>query len=1195
MATKTVSTANYDPRMAAYDTTEANLQAKMESSPAYFGPGGTPSRSDLATQINLKKISDAQAALESQKLSEQWYGAGNISGTNVEQPKQGVVSWLMNALSRPLYAEVGAAKYFTGKADNQGLFEAMDQNMNQNRETYGGFLREFNVPTPVSMPLGLAMDIALDPINIIPALSGETTGLIGRTLEGARAGWAGKAGVEAAKVAPEAAVAGWDAVKSSAQAAAATGDVNEAAKAVTGVTDLSRYQNWAYRAAEQGGPIGALGGAAYGAQLAMREGLGKVIQMIPGLGEASPLKNIENLGKTLLDGNDELQKIAVTAGADSKEYLEAVKNLIEELKATKGGAEKINLLAQRAGAEGLTGKMFKYNVGKKLAFEELTGRTIQNYLYKTSNRLRLGDRVAQMMEATPGLDKAYNYYKDWWKLSNENWTTVAKYKDEIVQSLKSQGLYLSAARDKATGQLVHPFPEQLFELASITGTQLRELIDTIAKADPQKALELEQKIGQNAAAFLRESALTMGDPNRLDTTLANIVKEGLNTAQTGQLANIDTTSNNIVKMMVEADKENKLNYFTQAMKELKDQTVGGKTPAGQSLLRKIRGEMLGEDQKTFSDILRSSIKSNPDSLMNKKIGKQTFGDYVYNAMNSYEKLISLFKFSKISPLSPASMSYMTVGNIAMAHMAGLDITNPNYYKSIKAAWDFVSGKDVTTLPEMLNTPEMRDFIEKYPTYFSKTLGFSPLTLDSGQWLRDSINIGIEKKIAADIKEEPLLQAEMQRQIEDVLAKHVALRKSLTQTTPTKWWELNKGAGLPTNFATAELTGPASQQLMKDVERNIAKGGIVGKAAQALKWGLDQNKLYQQGDQVFRLGNFLNMTYYGIGEDSLSKLSRITRIKEGDIGATAEQVATGMTINRYSRGGQFYYRVSPDKALEVSNEIYMNYAAMPAGVRILRSLPIVGSPFFSFQYAMLQKTAKALAENPASFNKLTFLLNELQGDKSPLEKAGLQSDLYKWYQNPGMISLSAIPFFKENPVYLNAAQMLPQLSMSFDKPESGTAAGLTGQVQSLINRVPLMKDPVGQLMMDYYITPTLLGLWGEKGIAQNQFGGQLYPVDAPAWQRYGAYPLRTLAETFVPSSVGAAAGMALPLVGQEQAIDLLPSYMGRKVGYASLGKTPVGVSGKEPKLSRWGRSIGSLFGISLNPMDFNYLSTQVNKK
>ena len=105
-----------------------------------------------------------------------------------------------------------------------------------------------------------------------------------------------------------------------------------------------------------------------------------------------------------------------------------------------------------------------------------------------------------------------------------------------------------------------------------------------------------------------------------------------------------------------------------------------------------------------------------------------------------------------------------------------------------------------------------------------------------------------------------------------------------------------------------------------------------------------------------------------------------------------------------KGADDLYRFSGEAATGVSNEIYMNYAAMPGAVKVLRSLPFFGSPFASFGYSMLAKTGKTAMNNPAFFNKVNFVLKELSGGKSPLEKDALANNkYYQWYNKEGMVS------------------------------------------------------------------------------------------------------------------------------------------------------------------------------------------------
>ena len=218
------------------------------------------------------------------------------------------------------------------------------------------------------------------------------------------------------------------------------------------------------------------------------------------------------------------------------------------------------------------------------------------------------------------------------------------------------------------------------------------------------------------------------------------------------------------------------------------------------------------------------------------------------------------------------------------------------------------------------------------------------------------------------------------------------------------------------------------------------------------------------------------------------------------------------MNKYMKDGQYLYRLTPEKATELTNLIHVNYAAMPAAVKVLRSLPIIGAPFFSFQYAMATKLGQTLLSNPAAINKVAFGMHEVAGSKTPLEKEALKTPYYQYLNNPGMLKL---PFFQENPLYVNVASLIPYYNMNMFQPSNRKYDSTLGsQLTSVLDKLPLMKDPVGQTIFDYFIQPMILKDSNE--VPQGQYGEPLYPQNTSALGRLG-YAARGLTDSFLPST------------------------------------------------------------------------------
>ena len=240
-------------------------------------------------------------------------------------------------------------------------------------------------------------------------------------------------------------------------------------------------------------------------------------------------------------------------------------------------------------------------------------------------------------------------------------------------------------------------------------------------------------------------------------------------------------------------------------------------------------------------------------------------------------------------------------------------------------------------------------------------------------------------------------------------------------------------------------------------------------------------------------------------------------------------------------------------------------------------------FYSFQYAMAAKMWQTLASNPAALNKITFGIHELSGNKTPLEKEALKTPYYNFYNSPGMMKL---PFFQENPLYLNVANMIPYYSMNMFMPsERKYQASLGDNIVAAIDKTPILKDPVGQTLFDYFIQPLII----KDSLPQGQFWQPLYPQWTSALGKVW-YAAKNLAEAPLPSTVAALA----PFTPQS-ALDYVPSYRWRQLWYAFQGKTPLGAKATEAPASRVLRVLWSIAGVWTQPLDLTYAASAVNKK
>lgn len=164
----------------------------------------------------------------------------------------------------------------------------------------------------------------------------------------------------------------------------------------------------------------------------------------------------------------------------------------------------------------------------------------------------------------------------------------------------------------------------------------------------------------------------------------------------------------------------------------------------------------------------------------------------------------------------------------------------------------------------------------------------------------------------------------------------------------------------------------------------------------MSWALTKpSESYSQIDQANKLGVALTWVKDGVTEKELMRMTRsVVPGTRGAVSIDAKDI-----LNKYTKDGKEYYRLTPDKATEIANLTFMNYAAMPAAVKVLRSIPVLGSPFFSFSAAMAAKMGQTALSNPAAYNKITLGLHEFSGNKTPLEKEALRTAYYNFYNNP----------------------------------------------------------------------------------------------------------------------------------------------------------------------------------------------------
>jgi len=620
--------------------------------------------------------------------------------------------------------------------------------------------------------------------------------------------------------------------------------------------------------------------------------------------------------------------------------------------------------------------------------------------------------------------------------------------------------------------------------------------------------------------------------------------------------------------------------------------------------------------KTGIEVFDKASAWTTENVSKFKIGNVELGK---NILTATDVMSNFFKASKVM-LNPASHVNSAVSNVFFATMKGFDPLDTfvgDGAASIEKVWSLMKGEQGADflLKNIFN--DMSDF-SKYaatnPSEFSRTYGLDISNLGGKYFIDKAVKMGKEMGVAttaADQQELVRQLMSMPDEIRSALESAVKGEKSLEPAvqmaqksikshdvlkSPSAlegtYKNILKGSLNPTTEKYSMLSSEFKEADIKkyyDVKKMVAEkakeeGAIGYKVLDGLlnKVVGSAQESFERIDQTYKMATALKMTNRGITDVELRKIARTT-----SGGITEKDIVWSGNVD-----GQLRHRLTWDKATDIANDTYMNYAAMPAFVRMVRQMPIVGAPFASFTYGLIPKVGEAMVHNPAAFNKVNFLLNEVSGAKTPLEKENLKSPYYSWFNSPGMVKL---PFFQNYPTYINLTNMIPYYGMNLFTPsEKKYGDTVPDEIMAMIDKIGLFKTPAGQIVWDYGIQPLITP---EGETPQNQFGQPLYPEKATGLEKVG-YAARSYAEAYVPS-------IAAPIIGTASAIatpglnQYIPSYGGRKFAEGWQDKNQMGIL--KDQVPTWADvaktqliNTASLAGISINPMDLTNLTNTVKK-
>jgi len=579
-------------------------------------------------------------------------------------------------------------------------------------------------------------------------------------------------------------------------------------------------------------------------------------------------------------------------------------------------------------------------------------------------------------------------------------------------------------------------------------------------------------------------------------------------------------------------------------------------------------------------------------------------------LSGLEDFTALFKWMKV-PLNPGSHVVANIGNYFMGAMMGLPVHDVEYLSSVKNASKLLRGKlGVMGIKKMFfdDANLLVNMAHDNPGRFKQVFGFSAEELASKINVEDLYLKGNSGDIVAfqefidqtlDDYARAMEQAtdiENITKLREAVDSGVIVEKNLTNVQKIA---LSQRLSLPTAGETA--LKKLKEGTLMEVDRGGTftseelNSGVAEYIQEAVKSKLDANpnniayqladfvankmpRSYEHVDQAFKVGTVDYLSRIGLNEQQLITISRAVPISKEDI------------LEPIIKGGQKIYKLTPLKASEVAMETYMNYAAMPDFVKVMRALPVIGSNFYSFQYAMAIKSGKTAINNLAAFNKIGFMLNEISGTRSPEEKIALHNKYNQYLNSPTVIKVMG----QWN---TDVKNMIPIYGMNmFNPSEKSYADSPQGNILKLSDSIPLFQTPIGQILKDYWIQPWILAGTGEA--PQGQFGQPLYPnydekgnlID-PSMLTKLLYASRTLGEAVVPG-VASYAGLIPGVLGASpELINTIPSYGARSVANASQGRSSIGAMTKEDKVRKTFRSILGRTGIPAYTLDTTNISTK----
>ena len=827
-------------------------------------------------------------------------------------------------------------------------------------------------------------------------------------------------------------------------------------------------------------------------------------------------------------------------------------------------------------------------------------------------RVGLNTVFDKAVEATPG---AKNFLQNF-IYDPVDWIRQSRYKDIVTRSLAPKIENVKGAVIAYNkGESIEPFMKKVEEQAKAT-LAAKKVIPVRLEADVTKNLVSSEEVAK-----------------KMESLDAISMKERVMQASDDMIKGVDDAESvlkDVDGIFVSGDP-------IENARRLASEKVG--SPISMDELEKIMtsGALDQTGVKWFDNMLKSirdyTIRLDRNGGKAYEIGKQT--------MDWYERGMAIFKVAKVAA-SPSAWTNAIVGNILMTHMAGASI-GPGFLRRLTQSWGLYRNKSGKAAlfddlffgagGETKGGDVVRRHMAENPTAYANLIGRhdyigDPISGKPGlreyaatrlsMYGRDAGILGgksLDSKEVGDVLTEVAMQRDLKKaelmNLEMKEKEATLSNKSGLAMTKAKIKEsLREGGGGIESLSSSEMGGGLLGQELITSKVNAEMFANMAQRAKDNPNNLTYkvldyifNKMpegYEKVDQTFKMTTFVIATRDGYTMNELRRISKLVDIdvetlsKYSNIKTDPYAKMLHAAESDHEFTSQVLYRLSPNNALELANIMYLNYAAMPAAVKVMRNFPLLRSPFISFMYGMSLKTGQTLAYNPSAFNKVTLAMNDFGGTKTALEKKAIYdnsigpdgrpyNEFYSYLQKQGMYR---IPFFDKNPNYMNLSSAIPYYSLNIFTPSQTNYGNSTREkIAQLIQSSPVLGDPIGTIISNYFIIPLILG---EAIRPQGQFGQPLYPIDANILSKTG-YGLRTFGEAFVPNIAaytGVLGGAIAPGI-----TPLIPSYRYRDLANAVRGKNQLGKSVKEDPMARTTRSLLRATGV---PLQSPVNTTFVNK-